>query len=390
MSARVIFHVDINAFFASAHAILNPELIGKPVVVSRDVTGSVVTTASYEAREYGINSAMPLQQAKKLCSELVIVEMDFDWYLELSQRFMNIIGEFGESVQPLSIDECFVDVTNTIKRYKKPLDLAVTIQKRLLDELKLPVSIGVGPNKFLAKMASDMRKPLGITVLRKREVETLLWPSPIENMYGIGKKTVPRLRKIGINTIGDLANANLGSISSILGIHAENYINKARGNDSSVVETHSKAKSVGQSKTLIPAVGDPDELRSKLLQEITQVEYRLKELGLVGKTVQFALRLDNFKTAARSVSLDRYISSRNDIFENVMMLYDEFEGEGSVSFISVTVSNLLPKEDVVTQLDLFEATRTMDTDEVISKLNIALNQDIFKRASDLDKEKSKS
>lgn len=381
--AKVIFHIDINAFFASAHLILDPSLQGKPVVVARDATGSVITTASYEAREYGINSAMPLSRAKQLCKDLVIVEMDFGWYQELSEQFMEIVSTFGSSIQPMSIDECYLDVTESIKRYKRPLDLAVTIQKTVHEKLKLPVSIGVGPNKFLAKMASDMKKPMGITVLRKREVDTMLWPLPIEDMYGIGKKTVPKLKAQGIVTIGDLAHANPDSIRNILGINTENYIDRANGNASSQIEESSVAKSVGQSKTLIPAIHDFDELKTAILHEVVQVERRLKKTGMVGKTVQFSLRLENYKTASRSVTLDRYIDSKNDIFENVLMLYDEFEGEGAVTFISVALSNLLPREDVVSQINLFDVTRNLKTDELIGKLNNALKTDVFKKASDV-------
>ncbi|AMC93336.1 DNA polymerase IV [Erysipelothrix larvae] len=381
--AKVIFHIDINAFFASAHLILDPSLQGKPVVVARDATGSVITTASYEAREYGINSAMPLSRAKQLCKDLVIVEMDFGWYQELSEQFMEIVSTFGSSIQPMSIDECYLDVTESIKRYKRPLDLAVTIQKTVHEKLKLPVSIGVGPNKFLAKMASDMKKPMGITVLRKREVDTMLWPLPIEDMYGIGKKTVPKLKAQGIVTIGDLAHANPDSIRNILGINTENYIDRANGNASSQIEESSVAKSVGQSKTLIPAIHDFDELKTAILHEVVQVERRLKKTGMVGKTVQFSLRLENYKTASRSVTLDRYIDSKNDIFENALMLYDEFEGEGAVTFISVALSNLLPREDVVSQINLFDVTRNLKTDELIGKLNNALKTDVFKKASDV-------
>ncbi|MDE8038924.1 DNA polymerase IV, partial [Erysipelothrix rhusiopathiae] len=187
--AQVIFHIDINAFYASAHLITDSSLYGKPVVVCSNQRGSVVTTASYEARSFGVNSAMPLAHAKRLCPNLEVIEVDFELYQELSVKFMNIIRSYSAVMQPASIDECYVDMTEVIKKYEKPLDLAVEIQKNIWEALRLPISIGVAPNKFLAKMASDMQKPRGITVLRIREVSQKLWPLSIESMYGIGKKT---------------------------------------------------------------------------------------------------------------------------------------------------------------------------------------------------------
>lgn len=383
MSSRVIFHIDVNAFFASAHIILDPSLQGKPIVVCRDVSGSVVTTASYEARAFGIHSAMPLSHAKKLCSTLQVVELDFEWYTELSDRFIEIIKSYSPWVQQASIDECYVDVTDAIKQYKKPLDLAVAIQRQVLQDLKLPVSIGVGPNKFLAKMGSDRMKPMGITVMRKREVEQVLWPLDISEMHGIGKKTVTRLRKMKINTIGDLAHASFDSLKPVLGNLSQVFINRAVGEDTSPLEVESQTKSMGQSKTFSLGISDYEELKELLIKEIEELERRLKLQGLMGKTVSFSLRLEDFKTAARSVTLDHYIDSKDDILERILLLYEEFENDGPVRFISVTLSNLLPKEEVVQQIDIFNIDSNTSIDEIIKELNSALDQSLFKKASEL-------
>lgn len=206
MSARVIFHIDLNSFFASAEILKNSALAGQPVVVAGLNRRSVVSTASYEARSYGVHSAMPLHMAMEKCPELVVVQGDYSWYEELSERFFKYLRKFSPFIEPASIDECYMDVTEAIKAYKRPLDLAWIIQKNVMDDLRLPCSIGVAPNKFLAKMASDMRKPMGITVLRKQEVPRKLWPLPISDMWGIGKKSVPLLIENGIETIGDLAS----------------------------------------------------------------------------------------------------------------------------------------------------------------------------------------
>lgn len=386
--AQVIFHIDINAFYASAHLITNSSLYGKPVVVCSNQRGSVVTTASYEARSFGVNSAMPLAHAKRLCPNLEVIEVDFDLYQELSVKFMNIIRSYSAVMQPASIDECYVDMTEVIKKYEKPLDLAVEIQKNIWEALRLPISIGVAPNKFLAKMASDMQKPRGITVLRIREVSQKLWPLSIESMYGIGQKTVPKLKQMGIETIGDLARFNPDHLKSILGVNAQNFVQKANGYDHSVIDTDVTMKSIGQSKTFKDAMTDLDEIRNAILNELVEVKRRMERQDVVGKTVSFSIRLDDYKTATRSFTFDEYTRDQNLVFERLMSLYDEFEGEGGVSFISVTMTNLLPKDEIIEQLNIFDDLDEITVNDIIQRLNKELNQDLFKTTRSVLKEKS--
>ncbi|MDE8119947.1 DNA polymerase IV [Erysipelothrix rhusiopathiae] len=386
--AQVIFHIDINAFYASAHLITDSSLYGKPVVVCSNQRGSVVTTASYEARSFGVNSAMPLAHAKRLCPNLEVIEVDFELYQELSVKFMNIIRSYSAVMQPASIDECYVDMTEVIKKYEKPLDLAVEIQKNIWEALRLPISIGVAPNKFLAKMASDMQKPRGITVLRIREVSQKLWPLSIESMYGIGKKTVPKLKQMGIETIGDLARFNPDHLKGILGVNAQNFVQKANGYDHSVIDTDVTMKSIGQSKTFKDAMTDLDEIRNAILNELVEVMRRMERQDVVGKTVSFSIRLDDYKTATRSFTFDEYTRDQNLVFERLMSLYDEFEGEGGVSFISVTMTNLLPKDEIIEQLNIFDDLDEITVNDIIQRLNKELNQDLFKTTRSVLKEKS--
>ena len=201
--SRIYFHVDLNAFFASAEILRDPSLKGKPIVVSGQTKRSVVSTASYEARAYGIHSAMSIILAKKLCPDLEIIEGHYSYYHSLSDEFMTIVRSFSPYMEKASIDECYVDVTDVIQQYKHPLDLAVLLQKAIYQKTGLGCSIGIGPNLFLAKMASDMKKPMGITVLRIRDVEAKLWPLPVHKMRGIGRKTLPKVEALGIKTIGD-------------------------------------------------------------------------------------------------------------------------------------------------------------------------------------------
>ena len=186
--ASVLFHIDLNAFFANAEMLRHPEYKGKPLAIGSLSSRSVLATANYEARKFGVHSAMPVFQAKEKCPGLVIVPGDYEYYRKLSSRFFAYLRRYSDKLEPLSIDECFLDVTEQIKKYPRPLDMAVQIQQGVLKEIGLSCSIGVGPNRFLAKMASDMKKPMGITVLRKSEIRNKLWPLPIEQMYGSGKR----------------------------------------------------------------------------------------------------------------------------------------------------------------------------------------------------------
>lgn len=360
MSAKVIFHIDINAFFASAHIALDPSLQGKPVAACHVVKGFVVTSASYEARKRGVKSAMLMTQAKLICPELIVVHVDFDLYEDLSQKFIDLITSYSPLVEPGSVDEVYVDFTETIKNYKRPLDLAIEIQKRVYEELKLPVNIGIAPNKFLAKMGSDMNKPLGITVIRKREVEAKIWPLPIEDMFGIGRKTVPRLHKVGIFTIGDLANAPFGVLRNIFGNRTQIYIDLATGTGSDIIDTDTTAKSIGHSLTYSKPIHELDELKTEILNQIIDLEKRAKDTNVKAKTIQFAIRFEDMITVARSLTLDYYINDKEDIFERVMGLYTEFEGKHEVSgvkFLSVSLSNIKSIDQIEEQLSLFTVNK---------------------------------
>lgn len=385
--SQVIFHIDINAFYASAHSASDPSLKNKPVAVSSNRRGSVITTANYKAREFGVESAMPTAIAKRLCKDLVLIPVDFALYKDLSLKFMNIVRGFSPYIQVASIDECYVDVSEIIKDYEKPLDLAVAIQSKVMADLSLPISIGVGPNKFLAKMASDMKKPMGITVLRIREAESKLWPLPIELMHGIGSKTVPKLKNIGIYTIGDLANSSEARLKQVLGNKTRSFIDKAHGKDTAPLELISTAKSIGQSKTFKTPLYEPEEIHLALMEEITEVERRLKKADMMGRTVQFSIRFEDFQTASRSMTYDEYLDDRYLIFDKTIELYDEFEGVGGVTFLSITVANLKEKDDVIQQMNLFDQDKDYSVDEIINKLNKEMNSAVFKKTGALLDEK---
>lgn len=390
----VIFHIDLNAFYASAEVVHNPSLQGKPVVVSGRGRKAVVCTASYEARAYGVRSAMPIFEAKKLCPHLEIVDVNFALYERLSNAFLDLIRTYTPLVEQASIDECYADMSEAIKKFDKPLDLALDIQHRLQMEVGLSCSIGIAPNKFLAKVASDFKKPRGITVLRKREVASKLWPLPIESIGGIGKKTAPLLREKGIHYIRDLADqANYDVLQSILGKNAPVYVKYANGEDDSKIVCNHAMESMSQSTTLDQNIEDYDSVKQVFAGLTRQLSNRLKAEELCGNTISISVRYHTFETITRSRKLDRELQEYEELFAEVMMLFDLHDKQQPIRHLGVGIGNL--RNTVIrNQMNLFEwmefdANREQDQsiESMIASLNAELRSNAVMRLSDLEEKK---
>lgn len=391
MAGRVIFHVDINAYFASAELLKNSALLGQPVAVAGLSRRSVVTTASYEARAYGVHSAMPLHEALRLCPDLIVVAGDYEWYEELSHRFFQYLRRFTPLVEPASIDEGYLDVTDTIKHYRRPMDLAWQIQQGLLDELRLPVSIGVAPNKFLAKMASDMRKPLGITILRKQEIAKKLWPLGIEEMFGIGKKSIPVLQKAGITTIKDMADPkNETLIMRILGKHAYSMIQHARGNGENMLDFTTSVQSISQSTTMDEDIKDYQEI-SVIFKHLAQrLSQKAKREGICGKLISASIRYSDFHNVIRSKTLPEYTNDEHRIYEHVMWLFDQNYNGEPVRHLGIHLGSLKSKKEIITQYSVFEQPQEDSIENVIAKLNDLLPNANLTTAAHAKRTKSKN
>ena len=327
---------------------------------------------------------MPLWEAKKLCPELIVVRPNFERYRETSRKIFQLLAEITPIIEPVSIDEGYMDVTD---HPVHPLQLAKKIQKQLLNELDIPCSIGIGPNKFLAKTASDMKKPLGITVLRIRDLPTKLWPLPIDKMYGVGEKTAEKLKKMNIRTIGDLAKADVYAVSQMLGINGERLINRANGLDPRPVDPDSvnDFKSIGNSQTLPHDTTDMTEMIQILSQLADRVEERLKRRELKGKTVQLMIRYSNRKTITRSRKLDQFIDDKETIMAVIKDLLTEHWSQEPVRLLGVTVQDLLEKQYVVEQLDLFtyqEVEKKVAIRETVEQLKEKFGEDPFVQLED--------
>ena len=384
MASRVIFHVDLNAYYASAAQIKNKELLGKPVVVCRPTRGAVVTTASYEARAYGIFSAMPLSIAYTKCKNLVVVEPDFEFYSDLSQKFYELLLSFTDLVEKASIDECFLDVTETIKNYSKPLNLAVDIQNKILGELGLKSSIGVGPNKFLAKMASDMKKPMGITVLRKREVESKLWPLKIEEMYGIGKKSQSLLKAINVHTIGDLARADKSLLQPIFLNQLDAVLERVHGEDSKLIEVNTDVKSISASSSLFEGLGDYEDISMLIMNHCEDISSKMKKDNIFGLTLSMGISFNDSKVSSKSKRLENGYRNYSQLLEHGLLLFDDFDFDGEVTYLSLSLSNLKKCEEEDEIFNLSNVNNQKDSvSDIILKVNSLFKSEVLTVSSKL-------
>ena len=313
---RIIFHIDMNAFYANCEISQHPELRGKPIVICHNSKRSVVSTASYEARQFGISSAMPLFMAKEKCSDLIVVEPHFNLYHELSQKFFDIVYTYSKKVEIASIDECYVDMSDYFTvTHAQPYVVAKEIQDRILSTLSLPCSIGISPNKFLSKMASDMKKPLGITIITQKNLKEVLWPVKVGDMYGIGKKTAPKLEEAGIKTIGDIANYdNYQTIRQFLGKNTLIYYNRANGRDlSPVIYEDTDMKSIGHSTTFESDISDEDSLKEEFKKVCLTVSERASKHDMYSNCIVITLKYTRFHSVTRQMLVQDYI---NDNYRN--------------------------------------------------------------------------
>ncbi|MDO4702290.1 MAG: DNA polymerase IV, partial [Erysipelotrichaceae bacterium] len=370
--AKVIFHIDLNAFFASAEIRLNPQLKDIPLAIAGFSSRSVVSTCNYIARSFGVKSAMSVEVAKKLCPNLKILNGNYEYYKQLSESFIQLVASYSTILEQTSIDECYIDVTELIFKYEKPLDLAYEIQNKLLSSLQLPSSIGIGPNKLLAKMASDMKKPMGITVIRKREVQQKLWPLPIEEMRYIGSKTANLLKSIGIHTISDLAQyQDYSRLKHVLGKNATIIQEMAFGIDHRELITNYERKSIGISTTLKEDTFNYEIINVILHNLSRQLAYRLQQKEIMGNVITLTIKYFDFKTVNRSKKLTESICLESSIYNEIINLYEEIEDTIPIRLLGISIHGLDQYQDSNQQLTLFELKK-QETHQIINELNQSL------------------
>lgn len=382
-------HIDLNAFFATAETIIHPEYEGKPLVVGGIGRRGIVSTANYEARKYGIHSAMPTYKAKELCKDLIVVPGHFDLYAKLSDEFFKYVATYSPIIQVASIDECFVDMSEPLSKVKDAEAYLKELQLGLYNKTKLKCSIGIGPTKFLAKMASDMKKPMGITIIRKRDIARMIYPLPIEDMFGIGKKTSPVLRKLGINKIGDLITYDQVTLKHVLGRFYYTCMDWLNGKGSDKIETEEHdPKSIGTSRTFEHDTDNYEEIKLMIKWLARDVSNRAKEENKLGTTVQVTIKTCDFRLHTKSVTYVRPTNDYNFILEQALKAYDKFKLNEPIRLVGVTLQNLKSKEETQFQMSLFNYQTYEEENKtklIINDLNRKMKKDVFKRASEVKK-----
>lgn len=393
--SKIILHIDLNAFFVKCEEIKNPDLVGKPVIIGHEGRGGIVSTCSYEARKYGIHSGMPTFKAKELCKDLIIIPGHYDLYEAKSNEFFTYLKRYFALIEKASVDECFIDASKELNKVEDVVSYLRELQTNLTKETGLTCSIGVSPTRFLSKMASDMEKPNGLVILRRRDFRTRLYPLPIESFFGIGKKTSPHLRELGVNTIGDLAkridNEDL-EIKKVFGkfyYEIKDWIN-GYGNDE--VDTKPwDPKSIGNSRTLMKDASSVEEILPMIEKLAHEVASRCKEADKIGNVITLNLKDTNFKTIARSKHLDKYTNDYNVIYNTAVTLAEKhFPIDQEVRLVGVSLNNLIDIEDEMVQLSIFDNFEEIEEENktkiLVHELNRKMNKDVFKTLRDKKKE----
>lgn len=321
---RTILHVDMDAFFAAVEQLDRPELRGKPILIGSDRPRGVVSTASYEARPFGCRSAMPMAVAKRLCPQAIVVPVRMQRYREVSERLFRILDEFSPVVEPVSVDEAFLDATGMERAMGSGERIATRLRARVWEALKLTASVGVAPNKFLAKLASDLKKPDGLTVVTAADVDRVLPPLPVTRIWGIGPKTAERLAGMNLRTIGDLRRMPEDWFEREFGEDGERFRRLMHGLDERPVVPDSEAKSISHENTFEEDVTDPQHLRDVLLDEVESVARRLRKHGLRAGAVRLKIRIGGFKTFSRSRTLGEPTNVTSDLWRESLAVFDEW------------------------------------------------------------------
>lgn len=346
-TSRKIIHIDMDAFFAAVEERDHPEFVGKPLVIARhpsDTGGrGVVTTANYEARKYGIHSAMSAQKAYELCPKAIFKPGDHAKYRGVSVQVREIFHRYTDIIEPVSIDEAYLDVTENKISSKSAIKIAKLIQHDVWQELELTCSAGVSYNKFLAKLASDYRKPKGITVIMPEDAVDFLTSLPIEKFYGVGKKTVEKMHEIGIYSGADLYKKTEMELIDCFGKMGYSLYRKVRGIHNSPVNPIRDRKSVGREHTYGRLVTTEDAVLAQLRTIAEEVARALKKEQKHGKTVVLKVRYADFSTITKRTTLTEYVSEKDVIFSQASLIWEEVLGvEKGIRLLGITVTNLDP------------------------------------------------
>ncbi|EPZ47480.1 MULTISPECIES: DNA polymerase IV [Alicyclobacillus] len=375
LSTRQILHVDMNAFYASCHAAEEPnKYANRPIAVagSPETRHGIVVTASYEARRRGVKTTMTVQEALRVCKDLIFIPPDFALYRKYARRVFDIVRRFTPLVEIVSIDECYADVTGS-RQFGDGLTIAKTIQDTIRDELQLPCSIGVANSKFFAKMGSNLKKPMGISHISPSNFQTILWPMSVEEIHGVGDKTAAKLQAIGIRTIGQFALASDSLITHLLGVRGLELKRFVNGEDDRPVSPEpAPAKSIGHSITLPSDVTDMETLRRVLLNLSDQIGRRMRKHQVIGRVLTLTIRYENRETVTRRKLLNYRTDLTEHIYQHAQtLLQSNWQVNRAIRLIGISMSDFSEKDnssEVALQTDLFHLTKQQAEFEHDTKL----------------------
>jgi DNA polymerase-4 len=354
---RTIMHLDMNSFFASVEQAANPALRGKPVVVTGSQQRTVILTASYEARKFGVKTGMMLFEARQLCPGLILIPADNRKYTHTSAQITKILLDYTPLVETFSIDEAFLDLTGSLALFGSAEQIAWRLKSRIRFQFDLTCSIGIAPNKLLAKLASEMQKPDGLTVIRPGEIPAVMERTPIGDLCGIGRKTEKQLHLLGIRTCGQLGRYPVPVLARKFGVNGERLHLMGKGLDESPVVPAAEAeevKSVGHSMTLRHDITQRDDLLRFLLQLSEMVGRRARRYGVAGKTVHVTVRFADFTTTGRQETFPRPMNRSEEIYRAAVQVFDSIDRNQPVRLLGVRITGLCYQRE---QLPLFEAER---------------------------------
>lgn len=340
-ATKVIFHIDLNAFYANCQLIIDPYLKGKPFIIggSGVTRRGVVLSASYDARKFGIHAGMNVRDAMDLYPKLRVVPSNFKLYKKYSETFFNILSTYTDKMMKASIDEAYLDMTH----HDDPLSVAHKIQQTLYRDYQLPCSIGIAPTLFLAKMASDIKKPLGITIMRKKDVIQKLFPLPIKDLYGLGRKTYPKLIELGILSIGDMMKkSHINQITKVLSKeHYDSFVNHILGRSSDYISIHKDLpKSISQETTMNYDIDDSTIIKEHMIPLIIHMTHRLKRYNLKTKTMGYKYKTAQFKTKSKSITLTEPTHDETIIKDTILQLFDDYYDDTPIRLIGVFIQTI--------------------------------------------------
>jgi DNA polymerase-4 len=366
-----ILHVDMDAFFASVEVARRPELRGLPMIVGGTGSRGVVVAATYEARRYGIHSAMPMSRALRLAPDIIVVPPDHAHYAQVSASVMEMFTAITPRVEPLSLDEAFLDVSGARLTHGSPRQIAGRIRAQVFDEQGITCSVGVAPTKFVAKLASTQCKPDGLLVIPADRVISFLHPMPVGALWGVGERTEEQLHRLGLRTVGDIAHTPRATLVRALGESAGGHLAElAWGRDDRLVSTHERERSVGAEETFARDVDDPDVILAELLRLSEKVGARLRRAGYAGSTVSIKVRFADFTTITRAHTRKVPTDVSREIFHEARSLYLGLRLERArLRLVGVRVEGIVEADEVETQLVLGAPERGWrEAEEAVDRL----------------------